>query len=136
MNRNLLTSGIALVFLALCASQVMAHERVYRAEHRSGWVHRDIARFHERDLGVWRSGYWHHGRHHGRHGWWWVVGGAWYFYPTQVLPYPDPYLPSVVVASPPVSAQPYWYYCRNPAGYYPYVPRCRVSWQAVPANVR
>jgi hypothetical protein len=35
-------------------------------------------------------------------------------------------------------AQPYsaqtWYYCSDPAGYYPYVTQCDAGWQAVPAN--
>src|SRR6266446_7729180 len=35
-------------------------------------------------------------------------------------------------------SQPYaaqnWYYCSDPAGYYPYVTQCNTGWQAVPAN--
>ena len=31
------------------------------------------------------------------------------------------------------SAQ-YWYYCQNPAGYYPYVTSCTTTWQPVPAS--
>ena len=35
-------------------------------------------------------------------------------------------------------SQPYssqtWYYCSNPAGYYPYVAQCNTGWQAVPAG--
>jgi hypothetical protein len=35
-------------------------------------------------------------------------------------------------------SQPYssqnWYYCSDPAGYYPYVAQCNAGWQAVPAN--
>lgn len=35
-------------------------------------------------------------------------------------------------------AQPYagqaWYYCSDPAGYYPYVTQCYTGWQAVPAS--
>ena len=27
-----------------------------------------------------------------------------------------------------------WYYCSNPAGYYPYVTQCYGTWQAVPAS--
>lgn len=27
-----------------------------------------------------------------------------------------------------------WYYCRNPAGYYPYVRSCAEGWQRVPAQ--
>ena len=35
--------------------------------------------------------------------------------------------------SQPYSAQ-NWYYCSDPAGYYPYVSQCNTGWQAVPAN--
>jgi hypothetical protein len=35
-------------------------------------------------------------------------------------------------------SQPYasqtWYYCYDPAGYYPYVTQCNTGWQSVPAN--
>jgi hypothetical protein len=35
-------------------------------------------------------------------------------------------------------SQPYpsqtWYYCSDPAGYYPYVTQCNIGWQAVPAS--
>jgi hypothetical protein len=35
-------------------------------------------------------------------------------------------------------SQPYasqtWYYCWDPAGYYPYVTQCNTGWQAVPTN--
>ena len=27
-----------------------------------------------------------------------------------------------------------WYYCSNPAGYYPHVTQCNTGWQAVPAS--
>ena len=27
-----------------------------------------------------------------------------------------------------------WYYCSDPAGYYPYVTQCTTGWQAVPAS--
>jgi hypothetical protein len=32
------------------------------------------------------------------------------------------------------SASQYWYYCQNPAGYYPYVAQCSTAWQPVPAG--
>ncbi|MBI1777967.1 MAG: hypothetical protein HYR63_21730 [Proteobacteria bacterium] len=90
-------------------------------------------RFHEHDIAQWRGGRWFHGWHESRRGWWWIVDGTWYFYPTPVYPYPDPYQPPVVVIpGPPTAAVPaYLYYCPNPAGYYPYVPRCRIPWQRV-----
>ena len=103
-------------------------------EHYQPW-HGDIRRFHGQDLEHWRRGYWHHGWHGGRAGWWWIVGGTWYFYPVPVYPYPNPYRPPAVVVSPapsPVTPQ-YWYYCPNPPGYYPYVPQCLTGWQPVPA---
>jgi hypothetical protein len=31
-------------------------------------------------------------------------------------------------------ASQYWYYCQNPAGYYPYVQQCTTNWQPVPAG--
>jgi hypothetical protein len=35
-------------------------------------------------------------------------------------------------------SQPYssqtWYYCSDPAGYYPYVTQCNTGWQAAPAG--
>jgi hypothetical protein len=33
---------------------------------------------------AWGGGRWHHEIHDGRDGWWWDVGGAWYFYPEQM----------------------------------------------------
>ena len=66
-----------------------------------------------------------------------VVGGPAFYYPRPYV-----YAPPVVVAAPPVvvaapappvytqSAQ-YWYYCQNPAGYYPSVPQCPSGWLQV-----
>ena len=31
-------------------------------------------------------------------------------------------------------AGPVWYYCSDPAGYYPYVTQCNTGWQTVPAG--
>ena len=33
---------------------------------------------------AWEGGRWHHEIHNGRDGWWWDVGGAWYFYPQRM----------------------------------------------------
>src|SRR6185437_11231201 len=33
---------------------------------------------------AWQGGHWRHEIHDGRDGWWWDVGGAWYFYPQQM----------------------------------------------------
>jgi len=77
---------------------------------------------------------------------WLFVDGAWAFYPG----YWEPYAPVVVQAAPivvqqaapvyvekPQSAAPdgmdpnFWYYCQNPAGYFPYVHDCGVALQQV-----
>lgn len=116
----------------------------------------DIGHFDNHDVHRWRSGSWRHGWHHGRLGWWWVVGGIWYFHNVPVYPYPDPYVPPVVVQQAPqptvvieqmqqpamvVQQQPaaapsgqVWYYCEERRGYYPYVPLCPGGWRVVPAT--
>lgn len=81
----------------------------------------------------WGEGRWFHGDHDRRHGWWWIVGGVWYFYPRPVYPYPMQAAPPIVV-SPPAHA--YWYYCPAPPGYYPYVPRCTTRWIPVHPSPR
>jgi len=129
----------ALLLAASVVRPSMADDREHHRNHARGHSERwrgDIGRFHEHDLGRWRGGHWHQGRHAGRIGWWWIVAGVWYFYPTPVYPYPDPYLPPLAAPPPaPAPAAPQtWYYCSNPAGYYPYVPQCSTEWQPVPAT--
>ena len=100
-----------------------------------GWRGGDIRYFDRGDIGIWRGGRWIHERHEGRWGWWWVAGGMWYFYPQPVYPYPDPYIPPVVVqpnAAPQAAGQ-FWYYCQANNGYYPYVASCPSGWSTVPA---
>jgi hypothetical protein len=98
----------------------------------------DIRHFGGHDVTVWRSGGWRHTYYNGRLGWWWVVGGAWYFYPQAVYPYPDPYVPPVIVAQQSTMVTPqsqqYWYYCEPSKTYYPYVATCEADWKAVPAT--
>lgn len=43
-----------------------------------------------------------------------------------------PPVASGVVPSPAVPGSKYWYYCSNPAGYFPYIRQCQVPWQTVP----
>jgi len=138
---NMIRGAIAgALALSLTAGSAAADERDHRrgaerSRHEGARV--ESHRFNEHDLGRWRGGRWYDGRHSGRVGWWWIVGGIWYFYPAAVYPYPNPYLPPgvVVQAVPaPSNAPQYWYYCANPRGYYPYVPACRVIWQPVPAR--
>jgi hypothetical protein len=33
---------------------------------------------------AWDRGHWRHEIHNGRDGWWWDVGGVWYYYPQQL----------------------------------------------------
>jgi hypothetical protein len=138
MMRGLAALAIAGAVGGLTATPALAddfHHDEHHGPHGRGraapgpWWHGDIHQFHEHDVNIWRGGRWYHGRHGGRSGWWWIVGGIWYFYPAPVYPYPDPYVPPVVVAPPQT-----YYWCANPPGYYPQVPTCAVPWQAVPAN--
>ena len=38
---------------------------------------------------AWKRGRWHHATRKGRFGWWWAVGGVWYFYPEPFEGPPD-----------------------------------------------
>ena len=83
----------------------------------AGRFHGRFASVHD-GFGYGRGGHWYHGWHNGRYGWWlWGPGLAWTLYP-----YPENY------------ASQTWYYCSDPAGYYPYVTQCNTGWQSVPAS--
>jgi hypothetical protein len=129
------------------------HDHGDRGWHGGGWHDHgwhDHGHFHGRpfvdfDVGVWRHGYWNHGWHDGRFGWWWAVGpGYWYYYDRPFYPYPEPYDTTVIVepqepapAPPPTVVAPheqYWYYCKDPKGYYPYVSACKDDWEQVPTT--
>ncbi len=100
---------------------------------------RDFHGFTSQERGVWQGGHWQQGWHDNRFAWWWVAGGGWYFYPVPIYPYPTYVPPAIIVQqAPPVPtglppAQ-FWYYCDNPAGYYPYVAACNGQWREVPAT--
>jgi hypothetical protein len=104
--------------------------RVNPFRARLGWR---ISRFTARERAMWTHGRWWHGRRGGRSGWWWWTGGGWYFYAAPVYPYPD-YVSETVYDEPSEDSGDYWYYCRNPRGYYPYVQTCRGQWEPVPAQ--
>ena len=98
---------------------------------------------------AWSRGHWVHGWYGGRYGWYWAVGPSWYWYPAPIYPYPayTEYAPYPYAAEPPppppapalrapARGQPpgqYWYYCRNPQGYYPDVQTCD-NWEPVLAT--
>lgn len=102
--------------------------------HADYWHH---GHFYRGYPGYWHSGYWHNGWYGGRFGWWWVTGGGWYYYNAPVYPYPgavsEVYVtPPATVAAPPAAPAPQmWYYCDNPAGYYPYVQTCSQPFRPV-----
>lgn len=103
---------------------------------------RDIRHFEDHHLSLWRSGGWRHGSHEGRFGWWWIAAGTWYFYPAPIYPYPNPYIPPVLIMQPPPdsgtivmqSPPQSWYYCEASKSYFPYVPSCPAGWITVPAT--
>ena len=71
----------------------------------------------------------------GRYGWGGGLGlglGWGLGYPYDWSYYPPDY--GYYGYSQPYSASQYWYYCSNPAGYYPYVTQCNTGWQTVPAS--
>lgn len=139
--------GIVLLGIALPASAEREEgrhggERSAWHEHERGergeWHGGEMRHFEREDAHLWRGGRWVHDWHDGRMGWWWLAGGAWYFYPQPVYPYPDPYTPAVVIQQPaaPVVVAPQttaqvWYYCAASKGYYPYVATCPSGWQTV-----
>lgn len=89
-------------------------------------------------------GGWHAGAHGGGHARVGVVIGGPLFWPGYY--YPPPYYAAPLVAAPPPvyiersdeTDDQYWYFCRNPKGYYPYVQECPAGWVPVtpqaPAN--
>lgn len=99
------------------------------------FAHRDFGHFTPDEHARWIGGRWNHGFHNGRFGWWWFAGGAWYFYNSPVYPYPG-YVSDDYVDADDAGGAPgqYWYYCQNPPGYYPYIQRCGMPWQPVPAG--
>jgi hypothetical protein len=140
-----LTFGAILAPCVIGAPRAHAQHEEHRGPEHRGYEYRgydfhgrDYGRFSPAERGMWRTGHWEHGWHDGRNAWWWVAGGGWYFYPAPVYPFPTYVPPAIVVQQPPPvpAGQPpsqSWYYCDNPAGYYPYVAACEGPWREVPA---
>ena len=117
MNRRALASILIAAVAGFMSADVAAHGR---------W----------RGHGGWH-GSWHHG-HHGSH------FGFYFGAPLFWDPYPYYYrYPQTVYVQPPpvyIQQEPtyirrpdgYWYYCSNPAGYYPNVRSCPTGWLPVP----
>jgi hypothetical protein len=112
-----------------------AHHEFGRPGHDLGTFHgHDFAHFTAQERASWQGGAWHHAWHNGHYGWWWFADGFWFFYPEPIYPFPlyvgalnyyDYYDQYGAPAY-------YWYYCEDPAGYYPYVQQCSAPWQQVP----
>jgi hypothetical protein len=87
--------------------------------------------------GGFHGGGFHGGGFHGGgfHGGGFRGGGfgilAWPYYS---YPYGWDYYPEYNYDPGQYSASRTWYYCYDPAGYYPYVTQCNTGWQAVPGS--
>jgi len=122
---------LKLSLLIAMATAVAVAPTPAMAQSHGGFHGHEIGGFAGHDAHVWQGGHWFHGWHGERFGWWWTFGGPWWWYPAPTYPYPDPYVPPVVVGPAPAQT---WYYCDNPAGYYPYVATCNGDWRPVPAT--
>jgi|SRR5271155_4997885 len=121
--------ALAIATALLCAAALSQPNSAY-----AGGFHGGGGGFHGGGGGFrsggFRSGGFHGGRFHdGRfHDNRFFIGGAfgfpwWGYYPDYgYYGYSQPY------------ASQTWYYCSDPAGYYPNVTQCNIGWQAVPAN--
>ena len=132
-----------------------------RPAYRHFVLRHDFHHFSPAEHRWWVGGRWRHTWWHGRYGWWWNVGGFWYFYDTPVYPYPG-YVSETYYDDPAYyddqdggsdnQGAPgdqsggdqggydqsggyggVWYHCSAPEGYYPYVKNCR-NWEQVPAQ--
>jgi hypothetical protein len=95
--------------------------------HGGGW-HGGFGGLHN-GLGYGHGSHWYHGWRGGQYGWWGDGLGRTYY------PYGWDYYPDYgYYSSGQPSASQNWYYCSDPAGYYPYVTQCNTGWQTVPAS--
>jgi hypothetical protein len=106
------------------------HVRVTPFHNFRGWR---VTRFNAAQRAMWTHGHWWHGRHNGRAGWWWWANGGWFWYDAPIYPYPG-YVSDYEYDEPSQDSGDYWYYCRDPEGYYPYVQHCNRAWEPVPAQ--
>src|SRR3974390_270517 len=88
---------VYLLFAAAAASGALSSP-AFADRYDEHWYHGPIHEFHEHDLHAWRGGRWYHGYYGGRSGWYWIVGGVYYWYPQPVYPYPNPYVPPEALA--------------------------------------
>ena len=106
---------------------------VFHPLHAAIFAHRGFTHFTVAERVAWTHGRWFHRLWHGRFGWWWNAGGVWFWYDAPVYPYPTVISDNYYEEPDYDQAAPAWYYCYDPPGYYPYVPKCRGQWRPVPA---
>lgn len=145
MRRNMVVA-VVIFLLALLASSVAWAHRSHHGPPGHGFSHHG-----QRHHGHHRN----HGHFHSRGRVEIIIGaplpGAWHYrtqphYYAQSQHYVYAYPPVIAVPSSPLvyiergeqdgiqQPPPYWYYCDNPHGYYPYVRVCPRGWQQVPAQ--
>ncbi len=106
---------IAVALLMVFTSPVQAHGGGHG--HGGGWGWGPALGLGLFGLGVWELSQPHYYPYY-------------YTYPAPVIQQPAQEI--YVQPAPPVPANTgYWYYCRNPEGYYPYVKRCPNGWLKV-----
>ena len=112
--------ALAMAAALLCATALSQPNPAY-----AGGFHGGGGGFHGGGFGGFHGGRFHDGRFHDNR---FFFGGSfgypwWGYYPDYgYYDYGQPY-----------SSQT-WYYCSDPAGYYPYVTQCNTGWQTVPAS--
>jgi hypothetical protein len=74
------------------------------------------------------AGHFDRGRFGFRPGWGWGAAGV------AAIPFFYDWDNAGYGGSQPEASSQYWYYCQDPAGYYPQVTQCSTAWQPVPAN--
>jgi hypothetical protein len=103
------------------------HGSGFQPDGVRGGSHGGFAGLHN---GFGHGGHWRHGWRGGGYGWRSGDGLGWAYYPYGSDYYPDYGYNS---SGQPSTSQ-NWYYCPDPAGYYPYVTQCNTGWQTVPAS--
>jgi hypothetical protein len=133
--------ALAIAAALLCAAALSQPNLAYAGPHGGGGgFHGGMGGFHGGGFAGFHGGGFHGGGFHGRgfhdgrfdHDRFrdrrFFFGGVfaypgWGYYPDYgYYDYSQPY------------ASQTWYYCSDPAGYYPDVTQCNTGWQAVPAN--
>jgi hypothetical protein len=132
---------------------IIAHPRPIARARPHFVIRHDFRHFTPVEHRWWTGGRWRHTWWHGRYGWWWNVGPAWYFYAAPIYPYPEYVSPTYYDDESYDDEDGYddqqgmdpgyggggggvWYHCNQPEGYYPYVKSCNGGWEEVPANPR